>query len=78
MIEVEELDPQGFFDDAVALKAVHDSSGNIISSTVVDFRVGRILGVVYVATIGNHLRLEEAATLGIAMEKLIVGAALDG
>ena len=77
MIEVEELEPQGFFDDAVALKAVHDSSGQIISSTVVDFRVGRILGVTYVATVGNHLRLEEAAALGIAMEKLIVSAALD-
>ena len=78
MIEVEELDPRGFFDDVVALKAVHDSSGHIISSTVVDFRVGRILGVTYVATVGNHLRLEEATTLGIAMEKLIVAAALDG
>ena len=78
MIEVEELEPQGFFDDAVALKAVHDSSGQIISSTVVDFRVGRILGVTYVATAGNHLRLDEATMLGIAMEKLIVAAALDG
>ena len=78
MIEVEELEPQGFFDEAVALKAAHDSSGQIISSTVVDFRVGRILGVTYVATVGNHLRLEEATALGIAMEKLIVSAALDG
>ena len=78
MIEVEELEPRGFFDEAVALKAVHDSSGQIISSTVVDFRVGRILGVTYVATVGNHLRLEEATALGIAMEKLIVSAALDG
>ena len=78
MIEVEELKPQGFFDDAVALKTVHDSSGQIISSTVIDFRVGRILGVAYVATAGNHHRLEEASALGIAMEKLIVAAALDG
>ena len=78
MIEVEEVEPLGFFDDAVALKAVHDSSGRIISSTVIDFRVGRILGVVFVATVGNHLRLDNATTLGMAMEKLIVGAALDG
>ena len=78
MIEVEELEPRGFFDEAVALKAAHDSSGQIISSTVVDFRVGRILGVVYVATVGSHVRLDEATTLGIAMEKLIVAAALDG
>ncbi len=78
MIEVEELEPRGFFDDAVALKSVHDSSGQIISSTVVDFRVGRILGVAYVATVGDHARLDEATALGIAMEKLIVAAALDG
>ncbi len=78
MIEAQELAPQGFFDDAVALKTVHDSSGHTISSTVIDFRVGRILGVAYVATVGNHLRLDEATTLGIAMEKLIVAAALDG
>ena len=78
MIEVEELEPRGFFDDAVALKTAHDTSGQIISSTVVDFRVGRILGVAYVATAGNHVRLDEATTLGIAMEKLIVAAALDG
>ncbi len=78
LVEVDEVSPIGFFDDAVALKAVHDSSGRIISSTVIDFRVGRILGVAFVATVGNHLRLEEATTLGIAMEKLIVGAALDG
>ena len=78
MIEAQELAPRGFFDDAVALKTVHDSSGHTISSTVIDFRVGRILGVAYVATVGNHLRLDEATTLGIAMEKLIVAAALDG
>ncbi len=77
MIEVEELEPQGFFDEAVALKASYDSSGQTISSTVVDFRVGRILGVVFITTVGNHSRLNEAATLGIAMEKLIVAAALD-
>ncbi len=78
MVEAQELEPAGFFDDAVGLKAVHDSSGRIISSTVVDFRVGRILGVSYVVTVGDHLRLEEVTTLGIAMEKLIVAAALDG
>ena len=78
LIEAEELKPSGFFDEAVALKAAYDSFGQIISSTVVDFRVGRILGVIFVTTVGNHARLDEATTLGIAMEKLIVAAALDG
>ena len=44
---------------------------------MIDFRVGRVLGVVFVATVGDHLRLDEATALGIAMEKKIVAAALE-
>ena len=77
LVAVEEVRPAGFFDEAVGLKAVHHGSGRTISSTVIDFRVGRVLGVVFVATVGDHLRLEEATALGIAMEKKIVAAALE-
>ncbi len=78
LLEVEELDPEGFFDESVGIKAVHDAGGRTISSTVIDFRVGRILGVVYVVTVGNHLRLSESTSVGIAMEKRIVAVALGG
>ncbi len=73
---IERLNPEGFFDEAVGLKTVHYTSDSAISSTIIDFRVGRVLGVVFVATVGDHLRLEEATELGIEMEKLIVGVAL--
>ena len=78
VVEAKELRPKGFFDDAVALKATYDNYGQIISSTVVDFRVGRILGVAYVTTVGDHTRLDEVTALGISMEKLVVAAALNG
>ncbi len=76
LLNATRLDPKGFYDEAVALQTLHDSSGRIISSTIVDFRVGRVLGVVFMATIGNHQRLDEATELSIAMEKIIVGSAL--
>ena len=74
--EIEHLTPEGFFDESVGLRTIHDSSGHTVSSTVIDFRVGRILGVVFVTTFGDHRRLEEASELGIAMERVIVSAAL--
>ena len=73
---IDHLTPEGFFDEAVGLRTIHDNSGQTVSSTVIDFRVGRILGVVFVATLGEHDRLEEASELGIAMERLIVSVAL--
>jgi|TARA_Y100000310_G_scaffold257699_1_gene265839 hypothetical protein len=76
LLSVEKLEPVGFFDDAVALKAVHSSQRGLVSSTVIDFRVGRILGVAFVGVVGDHLRLETATTLGIALEKRIVSVVL--
>ena len=73
---IDHLTPKGFFDEAVGLRTIHDNSGQTVSSTVIDFRVGRILGVVFVATLGDHHRLEEASELGISMERLIVSVAL--
>lgn len=76
LARVERLEPQGFYDDAVALKTLHHGSGHTISSTIIDFRVGRVLGVTFVATVGDYQRLDEATRLGIAMEQLIVAVSL--
>ena len=73
---IDRFTPEGFYDEAVGLRTLHDNSGQTVSSTVIDFRVGRILGVVYVASLGDHHRLDETTELGIAMERLIVGVAL--
>jgi hypothetical protein len=48
-----------------------------ISSTVVDFRLGRLLGVVYVATFGNYERQEVVERLGHALERKIVRVVLE-
>ena len=76
LARVEQLEPQGFYDEAVGLKTLHYSSGHAISSTIIDFRVGRVLGVAFVVTVGDHLRLQEATRLAIRMEQLIVAVAL--
>jgi hypothetical protein len=78
LISAERLEPQSFFDEAVAMKALQGGPGGLISSTVVDFRVGRLLGVAFIGTVGDHQRLELATELGLALEKRIVRIALGG
>ena len=76
LISVERREPSGFFDEAVGLKAVQGGPQGVVSSTVIDFRVGRILGVAFVGTVGNHDRLEQAGQLALALERKIVQVVL--
>ena len=70
------LEPQGFFDESVGLKVLQGGVDGLISSTVVDFRVGRLLGVVFIGVVGDHERLEQVQQLGQALEKRIVSVGL--
>jgi hypothetical protein len=76
LISARRLHPAGFFDEMVALRVLQGGPAGLASSTVIDFRVGRILGVVFVGTVGDHQRLELATELGLALEKRIVRVAL--
>ncbi|MDP6713039.1 MAG: hypothetical protein QF368_00235 [SAR202 cluster bacterium] len=76
LVDVQQLEPSGFFDEAVALKAVHSSRNGLVSSTVIDFRVGRILGVAYVGAVGDYNRIAEATELGLALEQNLVSVVL--
>ena len=78
LVSVTRLEPQGFYDEAVALKIVQGGASGLVSSTVIDFRVGRLLGVAFVATVGDHTRLELTTRLGLALEKRMVGVVLGG
>ena len=78
LISIERLDPKGFFDEAVALKVLQGRSSGLMSSTVVDFRVGRILGVAFVGTVGDHQRMELVTQLALALERKIVSVVLGG
>lgn len=73
---IQQLEPSGFFDEAIALKAVHRNQNGLVSSTVVDFRVGRILGVAFVGAVGDHTRLDEVTELGLVLERNIVSVVL--
>ena len=76
LASVEKLESTGFFDQSVALKALHKGKRGELATTIVDFRVGRILGVAYVGAVGDHERLELATQIGIALEKSIVRVVL--
>jgi len=76
LISVERLEPASFYDEAVALRVLQGGSAGLMSSTIVDFRVGRVLGVAIVGTVGDHQRLELATELGLVLEKRIVNVVL--
>ena len=78
LISIKKLEPRGFFDEAVAIKALQGGAGpgGLLSSTVIDFRVGRILGVAYVGSVGDHERFDLARELAMSLEKRIVRVVL--
>ena len=76
LLMVERLPFQGFSDETVGLRVLQSGPQGPVSSTVVDFRVGRLLGVVYVAAFGNCERQALVERLGHALERKIVRVVL--
>jgi len=76
LISTKRLETSGFFDEAVALKVLQGGTAGLVSSTVLDFRVGRLLGVAFVGTVGDHERLDLATQLAQSLEKRIVQVVL--
>lgn len=72
LVAAERLEVKGFHDEAVGILAVQQSPNGLLSSTVVDFRMGRILGVAYVVTSGRAERLDLVTQVGIELERQIV------
>ena len=69
---VERVTAAGFQSDAVGLRAVQSSSHGLLSSTVLDFRVGRVLGVAFTLTVGDHERIRVTESLASELERQIV------
>jgi hypothetical protein len=76
LLMVERLPFQGFSDETAGLRVLQSGPQGPVSSTVVDFRVGRLLGVVYLATFGNCERRAAVEHLGRAFERKIVRVVL--
>jgi len=77
LLMVERLTPHGFVDQAVGLRVLQSSDAGPVSSTIIDFRVGRLLGVAYVATLGNAGRLDLVERLARALERRFIQVALE-
>jgi hypothetical protein len=77
LLMVQRLAFPGFADKVAGLRVLQSSPMGPISSTVVDFRLGRLLGVAYIATFGNYERQEIVARLGHALERKIVRVVLE-
>ena len=56
--------------------AARRAPAGLISSTVVDFRLGRLLGVAFIGTIGDHQRAELTMQIGQALEKRMAAVVL--
>ena len=78
LVSVEKLSARGFADEAVSLRATHRGTVGLVSSTVIDFRVGRLLGVAFVVSTGDLERLEPTTDLALALERRMVAVTLGG
>lgn len=69
LLMVQRVPFKGFADEVAGLRILQSSPIGPIASTVVDFRVGRLLGVAYVATRGNYARQALVERVGHALER---------
>ncbi|MBI3330068.1 MAG: hypothetical protein HYZ81_25590, partial [Nitrospinae bacterium] len=76
LLTVQRLPFRGFSDEAAGIRMVQSGASGPVSSTVVDFRVGRLLGVAYVATFGNYERRALVERLGLELERRMVRVVL--
>ena len=76
LVSTARVETNGFFDESVALHVLQGGPTGLISSTVVDFRLGRLLGVAFIGTVGNHQRPELTMQIGQALEKRMASVVL--
>ena len=76
LVSATRLETSGFFDEAVALRVLQGGPTGLISSTVVDFRIGRLLGVAFIGTVGDHERSNLTMQIGRALEKRVASVVL--
>ena len=72
LLRADRLDFQGFSDEVVGLRTLQTTDSGLVSSTIVDFRVGRLLGVAYLVSLGDEEREGVVGTMGLALERRMV------
>ena len=72
LVTVERLEIDDFYEHSVGIRAVQDGEEGILSTTVIDFQMNKLLGVSFVVTVGDHGRTELPTMLGLELERSIV------
>jgi len=72
----EKISVAGFHDEAVGMWALQRGPNGHVSSTVIDFRVGRILGVAYLVVSGKSKRESLVESMAAELERQIVRVVL--
>ena len=72
LVTVERLEIDDFYEHSVGIRAVQDGEEGILSTTVIDFQMDKLLGVSFVVTVGDHGRTELTTMLGLELERSIV------
>ncbi|MCY4448612.1 MAG: hypothetical protein OXE02_07180 [Chloroflexi bacterium] len=78
LLHAEEVPVSGFHGKAAGVFAVHDVPVGVIGSTIVDFALGRLLGVAFVVALGSSENLAASRELALRMERRFVSVALGG
>ena len=76
IVAVNRVQASGLYDEAVGLQVLQGGPAGLLSSTVIDFRVGRLLGVAFVGAVGEHDRTELVTDLALSLERRMVQVAL--
>ena len=76
LIHAEQVELSGFYGKSASIFAVHEIPNGTLGSTIVDFSIGRLLGVTFVVTLGETQNLELAKDLALSLERQVVRVAL--
>ena len=76
LVHAEELELEGFYGKAASVFAVHDVPNGVLGSTIIDFSIGRLLGVAFVVSLGEVQNRELAKDLALRLERKVVRVAL--
>ena len=76
LIHAEQVELSGFYGKSASIFAVHEIPNGTLGSTIVDFSIGRLLGVTFAVILGETQNLELAKGLALSLERQVVSVAL--
>jgi len=72
LLDVKEILSEHFFDHSLAVHLIEEGPEGEVSFTIIDFKIGTLLGVCFVGTKGRHSRMELCEQIGLALEQKMV------